>query len=212
MKKNKNFKKVLFLLIMCVTILLIYKIIDIYAVFHSEMEGNVKFENGTWNIIVNGEKISTGVETQFVIDQIVTTENEHVKPGNLAPGLSGGFEISINPENTNVSVRYDITLNQEELGSSNLNIKSIQEVEQGYELIKTEENTYTGIIPLNDINNGIIHKIRMEVEWIDNGLNNESDTEMGKDKMQQFQIPITVHAIQYLGEEITPFTEEIIQE
>ena len=211
--KNKNLIKILFLLIMCITILLIYKIINIYALFQSEMEGNVKLENGTWNITINGQKITTGTETSFVIEQINTTQNDYVKPGKLAPGLSGNFEIAINPEDTNVSVRYDITLNQDELGGSNLKIKSIQEVEKGYQLIKTDENTYTGIMTLQEINNGINHKIKMEVEWLDDGQNNENDTEIGKNETHQLQIPITVHAIQYLGEEINEYTgDEEIQE
>ena len=41
---NKNLQKVLILVIMCVFALLIYKIIDIYAVFHSEVEANVEVE------------------------------------------------------------------------------------------------------------------------------------------------------------------------
>ena len=48
-------------------------------------------------------KGASGVETEFVIDQIETTQDVHVKPGKLAPGLSGSFEIVINPENTDVS-------------------------------------------------------------------------------------------------------------
>lgn len=127
--------------------------------------------------------------------------NEHVKTGKLAPGLSGSFEIEISPEDTNVSIRYDITLNEEELGDTNLKIKSVQEVENNVELIKTGENTYTGLIPLEDINNGIKHKIRMEIMWEDNEENSENDTEIGKN--HQLQIPIIFHAIQYLGEEIT---------
>ena len=204
---NKNLQKVLIFVMMCVLALLIYKIVDIYAVFHSEVEANVELENGVWNITVNGTQITTGVETQFVVDQITTTENNHVKPGTLAPGLSGNFVMVISPENTNVSVRYDITLNQEELGESNLKIKSIQEIENNYQLIKTGENMYTGVMTLEEIQNGIIHKIQMEVEWVDDGLNNESDTELGMDT-EPLQIPITVHVIQYLGEEITPITEE----
>jgi len=209
---NKNLQKVLFLVMMCIFALLIYKIIDIYAVFHSEVEANVKLENGVWNITVNGTQITTGVETQFVVDQTSTTENSHVKPGTLAPGLSGTFEMAISPEDTNVSVRYDITLNQEELGNTNLKIKSIQEVENNYQLIQTGENMYTGILPLQDIQKGIIHKIQMEVEWIDDGLNNEADTELGKDNTKPLQIPISVHVIQYLGEEIVPVTEQENQE
>ena len=205
---NKNVKKVLFLLIICIFILLIYKIIDIYAVFHSEMDAYVKLENGIWNITVNGEKITTGVETEFTIDEITATQDIHVKPGRLAPGLSGSFEIAINPENTDVSVRYDITLNQEKLENSNVKIKSIEEIEKNNPLIKTSENTYTGIISLDDIKKGVIHKIKMEVEWVDDEKYNENDTKLGSSSIRQFQIPIKVHAIQYLGEEIIPVIEE----
>lgn len=205
---NKNVKKVLFLLIICIFILLIYKIIDIYAVFHSEMDAYVKLENGIWNITVNGEKITTGVETEFTIDEITATQDIHVKPGRLAPGLSGSFEIAINPENTDVSVRYDITLNQEKLENSNVKIKSIEEIEKNYPLIKTSENTYTGIISLDDIKKGVIHNIKMEVEWVDDEKYNENDTKLGSSSIRQFQIPIKVHAIQYLGEEIIPVIEE----
>lgn len=205
---NKNVKKVLFLLIICIFILLIYKIIDIYAVFHSEMDAYVKLENGIWNITVNGEKITTGVETEFTIDEITATQDIHVKPGRLAPGLSGSFEIAINPENTDVSVRYDITLNQEKLENSNVKIKSIEEIEKNNPLIKTSENTYTGIISLDDIKKGVIHKIKMEVEWVDDEKYNENDTKLGSSSIRQFQIPIKVHAIQYLGEEIIPVIED----
>ena len=168
---------------------------------------------------IHNKYVEENTETKIIkqatmkfIDQISTTENDYVKPGRLAPGLSGSFEIAINPEDTNVSVRYDITLNQEELGDSNLKIKSVQEIEKDYELIKTEENTYTGIIPLEDIINGTIHKIKMEVEWLDDGTSNEADSELGKDESHQLQIPITVHAIQYLGEEIIPIEEDTNQE
>ena len=205
---NKNIRKILFLLMTSVFILLIYKIIDIYAVFHSEIESNVALENGKWNITINGSDITTGTVTEFVINQITTTENEHVKPGNLAPGLSGSFEIEINTEDTNVSVRYDITLNQQELGDSNLKIRSIEEIEQNYKLIQTDENTYTGVILLEEIKQGINHRIRMEVEWADEEISNVADTTLGTDVTNKLQIPITVHAIQYLGEEITPITEE----
>ena len=205
---NKNLQKVLVFVMMCIFALLIYKILDIYAVFHSDVEANVQLKNGVWNITVNGTQITTGVETQFIVDQITTTENNHVKPGTLAPGLSGSFTMAISPKDTNVSVRYDITLNQEELGDYNLKIKSIHEIENNYQLIKTDENKYTGIMTLEEIQKGIIHKIQMEVEWVDDGLNNESDTELGK-ITEVLQIPITVHVIQYLGEEITPKAEEI---
>lgn len=210
MLKSNNLKKFFALLIICILILLIYKIVQIYAVFHSELEANVKLENGTWNIVVNGTQISTGIESQFTIDQISTTQNSHVKPDKLAPGLSGNFEILISPENTNVSIKYEITLNEKEIGDTSLKIKGIEETETGAQLIKTGANTYTGVISLQEIENEKKHKIKVEVEWEDNGTNDDNDTIMGK--KHQFQIPIIFHATQYLGEEILPITEEQIEE
>lgn len=132
--------------------------------------------------------------------------DSHVKSDKLAPGLSGCFEILIDPEDTNVSIKYDITLNEEELGNTSLKIKSIQEIENNEQLIKTGENTYTGIISLNDINNEIKHKIRVEIEWMDNEENSKNDTEIGMN--HKLKIPIIFRATQYLGENIIPVTEE----
>ena len=209
MKKqyNKNIKKVLILVCICMFAILIYEAIHIYAIFHSEVVGNIQFKNGIWNIIVNGTEISNGTQTSFVIDNIITQNNEYVKPGKLAPGLSGNFEIAINPTNTDVSVKYDIILEQNDLTNTNLKIKSIQEIQQGNTLIKTGENTYTGIIPLEDIKAGIINKIKVEVEWNDDGNNDKEDTSLGTVFNTKLKIPITVHACQYLGESITPYKE-----
>lgn len=202
---RKNIKKILILVCMCMILIFIYEMIHIYAVFHSEMVGNIQFKNGTWNIIVNGTEISRGVETKFVIDQINTQENGHVITGKLAPGLSGNFEITINPKDTDVAVKYDVSLNQENLKNQNLKIKSVEEVQEGETLTKTGENTYTGIISLEKIKSGVFHKIKVEVEWIDDGQNDTEDTKLGIVYNSKLEIPITVHACQYLGETIIPY-------
>lgn len=205
MKKNKNIIIFLVLLSMCVIAILVYKIISIYAVFHSNVGAKAEFRNGAWNIDVNGKKITTGVQTDFTIDQITVAEDQHTMPGKISPGLSGNFKIVINPKDTNVSIRYDITLNQDELKSSNVKISSVEEKNNGAKLIKIAENEYTGIITLQDIQKNVIHEIEMNVEWLDDEQNNESDTLLGTNRdKRQFEIPVTFHATQYLGEEIIP--------
>ena len=205
MKKNKNIIIFLVLLSMCVIAILGYKIISIYAVFHSNVGAKAEFRNGAWNIDVNGKKITTGVQTDFTIDQITVAEDQHTMPGKISPGLSGNFKIVINPKDTNVSIRYDITLNQDELKSSNVKISSVEEKNNGAKLIKIAENEYTGIITLQDIQKNVIHEIEMNVEWLDDEQNNESDTLLGTNRdKRQFEIPVTFHATQYLGEEIIP--------
>ena len=77
MKKNKKVIAFLVLLSICILALLIYKLISIYAIFQSNVEAGVKFKNGVWNINVNGTKITTGIQTDFVIDKITIDEDEH---------------------------------------------------------------------------------------------------------------------------------------
>lgn len=117
--------------------------------------------------------------------------------------LLGSFDIEIDVVDTDVSVRYDVILNKENLTNKNLKIKSVQETEVSNNLIQTAENTYTAIIPLEEIQKGNSkNKITVEVEWEDDGTNDEQDTQMGLIYNSKLEIPITIHASQYLGEQI----------
>lgn len=164
---KKNVKKVLIFILICFVLFMIYEIIDIYAVFQSEVIGDVEFKNGAWNIYINGTDITKGVMATFVIDQINTEENEHTLPGKLAPGGRGTFEIVIDPTDTDVSIKYDVSINTEGITNKNVNIISINETETGNGLIRTGENTYTGIISLSEIDEGKTNKINVEIEWTD---------------------------------------------
>ncbi len=203
-KKHKLFKKK-YILYICIILIVIYGIIQIYAVFQSEVNGTVNLVKGVWQIKINQTDISNGVNKEFTVDNIEVQNNEHVKPGNLAPGLSGIFHISIDPTNTDVSVRYDVSLNQENLTNKNITIKSIKETNQGKTLVKTDENTYTGIISLEEIKQGIQNTIEVEIEWKDDETNSEEDTSMGIQEEYKLEIPIIVHVSQYLGEEIVAY-------
>lgn len=204
-KQNK--KKIIILAYICSMLILIYETIHIYAIFYSEVTGNVQLRNGTWNIVINGTEISNGVEKNFEINNVNIKENEHVKPGKLAPGLSGDFELLIIPQNTDVSIKYDISLNTENMKNSSLKIKSVEEKEYNNELIQTGENTYTAIIPLEKIKQGKNNRIKIEVEWENIETNNEEDTEEGKVYQSKLKIPIKFVASQYLGETIIPYKQ-----
>ena len=204
---KQNEKKIIILVCMCSILILIYEIVHIYAIFYSEVTGNVEMKNGKWVIEINGTEISKGVQKDFVIDQINVDQSEHVKEGKLAPGLSGNFEIQINPKNTDVSVKYEISLNEENLKNSSLKIKSISETEYNNELIRTEKNTYTAIIPLEKIKQGVTNLIKVEVEWENQEENNEEDTKDGNKYQSVLEIPISVRVSQYLGEEILPYLD-----
>ena len=204
-KQNK--KKIIILACICSMLILIYETIHIYAIFYSEVTGNVQLRNGTWNIVINGTEISNGVEKKFEINNVNIKENKHVKPGKLARSLLGDFELLIIPQNTDVSIKYDISLNTENMKNSSLKIKSVEEKEYNNELIQTGENTYTAIIPLEKIKQGKNNRIKIEVEWENIETNNEEDTEEGKVYQSKLKIPIKFVASQYLGETIIPYKQ-----
>lgn len=206
---KKNSTKFILLLCLTIIVILIYSVIRIYALFYSELNGKVHLENGVWNIIINGTDITKEADVEFVIDNIDIGKNEHVKPGNLAPGLTGNFKININPQDTDVSIRYDIILDEEKLTNDNIQIKSIKETQEENELIRVDKNTYAGIITLDRIKSGNKNEIAVEIEWVDDEENNEPDILIGTTWGTNFEIPITVHVCQYLGEKIEPYIENV---
>lgn len=202
MKKNKNLTKILVLIIICIILLIVYKIIHIYAVFQSDVSGDARFTNGVWHILVNETEISTAQEKSFTIDQINLENSQNVKEGKLAPGTTGNFKIAIDPQNTNVSIRYDISLNSQGLTNKNIKIRNITKENSDEGLINTGDGIYTGIITLEEIRNNKIDNIKVEIEWLNSEDNNNEDTELGSIYDSTFSIPITIKFTQYLGENI----------
>lgn len=206
-KKNKV--KILIFVIVLLLIILIYKLVETYALFYSELNGTVEISNGVWRINVNNTEVTTGTSVTFNINNITTSSNSHIMAGKLAPGSSGSFIIEINATSTDVSVKYDVMLDEDLLTNSNFVITNIEEINDTGELVRTGENTYTGILSLEDIQDNNRARINVEFEWadIDGTDENMADLEVGTVYNGQFQIPITVHLIQYLGEEIEEYVE-----
>ena len=75
-KQNK--KKIIILACICSMLILIYETIHIYAIFYSEVTGNVQLRNGAWNIVINGTEISNGVEKNFEINNVNIKEKENL--------------------------------------------------------------------------------------------------------------------------------------
>ena len=71
--------------------------------------------------------------------------------------------------------------------------------------IQTAVNTYSGVIDLDTINNEDVVTLRVTVTWSNLAAYDENDTVLGLTRTGRIAIPITVSAIQYLGETITPY-------
>lgn len=196
-------KKVLIVILLLIILLMAYSLINIYAIFYSEAVANVVQENATWKIIVNGTNIATN--NKFNVNTFEIEENTHVAEGMIAPSVTGSFFIEIVPQDTDVSIKYDIKLDGSNLINKQIKIVSIEEINNNRELVLTAENTYTGVLKLEDIKNGIVDKIKVTIEWENDDNNNSQDTLIGSTPNNNMDIPVSVHALQYLGEEIKQY-------
>lgn len=198
---NKK-KMVIALLIILLAIIIICAIIYTYATFKSEFSGDMKINNATWKILVNNTDISSQTVKYFTIDALNVDESQGVKPGKLAPGLKGNFNILIDPSNTDVSIKYVIKLDTQYIDDSNIEIISVVETNNNKDLIYTNKNEYTGTILLDDIKKGITDNIQVNVIWEDNDL---KDIEIGEKPNNQIKIPVEIKVSQYLGETIEEY-------
>lgn len=158
-------------------------------------------EIAKWEIKVNGENIVGEEPKDF--DLVFTLENEEDEK--LMPGTEGSFEVALNVEHTEVSVRYDITIDDTVLDETDIKLKSVTEIEKATPLVRTGENTYTGLILLEDIlDAGFLNRVKITLEWeVD-----ENNPDINPDDIDALEIglPITVKVTQYLDDEIVPYT------
>lgn len=204
---KKILKKILVIVILFMILFVAYRLIDTYALFYSEGQGVVKQDNATWLIYVNEKDITSENSNKFTIDTFDIEENSHVMPGKIAPNTTGYFYIVIDPKNTNVSVKYSIQLDKASIINDKINIISVEE-EGNNKLIRTDESTYTGVIPLSDIKNGVTNKVKVKINWENDEENNKMDTTLGTLKNYTLNIPINVTATQYLGETIEEYKSQ----
>lgn len=205
---KKIIKKILIIVILFMILIVAYRFINIYALFYSEGQAVIKQNNATWTIYINDKNITSENNNTFTVDTFEIEENSHVLPGKIAPSVTGSFFITIDPKKTNVSVKYSIQLDKSKLINDRIKIVSIEEESGTDSLIQTDEATYTGIIPLSEIQNGKTCKIKVKINWENDEENNQMDTTLGKLKNYTLRIPINVVITQYLGETIKEYVPE----
>ena len=199
MQKKTIVKLLLLALIIVSLVISAYNVINSYAVFYSEMSGQSGESLARWNIIINNTDITNGTTQNFTIDNLYIEENQNVEPNKIAPGVTGSFDIVIEPVDTQVSVRYDIFIDTSLL-PSNVILDSVAETAVNNTIKQTAAHMYTGVIPVASIVSGYKNDIKMTFSWVNDETNNASDTTIGTIFGVELRIPIKVIVTQYLGE------------
>ena len=124
---------------------------------------------------------------------------------NLHQGWVGSFKIEIEPKDTEVSVRYDIFINQSNITNQNIVLFSVKDTDTGEALVETDVDTYTGVIPLASITNNYVKHVEITFLW-ENDDNSTQDILLGITANLSIQVPISVTVTQYMGETIESYT------
>lgn len=206
MMKNK-FRYILWILVIgCLAVtLLIFK--GTYALFENDAYGIVNNTIGQWVIKLSNQVISSGVNEEIEINNFVYESSNTVENGYIAPGTSAYFDLVFDATGCDVAVKYDIDFKMDEIDYAD-NIEFEIEELNGGQSIRTAENTYSGVITLNQIANHTLVTLRVSVVWDDVAAHDADDTELGIVENNKLTIPINVSAVQYLGEEIIEYQEE----
>ena len=169
-----------------------------YALFESEKEIVVNTDIGKWEISVNDDLINE--TTSFSVSNIHVTGDTNVRENYFAPGTNGYFDVVINPNDTDVSIYYEIVCRTDMITNSQISLTRIENVDKP-NLVNVAPFTHAGVIPLSDIKNNDITTIRFYITWVNNDNNNEVDSLYGSSSAT-FDIPMEITFRQYTGEEI----------
>lgn len=202
-----NIKKVFTLLTIIMLCFTIYKIVSTYALLESKMQKNIKIDIGKWNIKVNSEDITSSTVKEFTMNSFKINQSPYTKENKIAPGMNGTFEIGIEPQDTQVSVRYDITIDESKLNNQSIKLNKVIEKNNNNTITKTGENVYTGVILLEKGSSDYLDIVEISFIWENIEENNIEDTEIGVVYNSSIEIPVTIQFSQYLGETIVEFNQ-----
>ena len=179
----------------------LYVISSSYALFENEQEIVVNSDIGRWDIYVNNTAINE--TTSFGVSNVRVTGDVNVRADHFAPGTNGYFDIVINPGDTDVSIYYEIVCRTDMITNPQISLTDIDNLEKP-DLITVAPYTHAGVIPLSDVQNGVVSTIRFYVTWTNNDNNNEIDSLYGSSSAT-FDIPMEITFKQYMGEQIVEY-------
>lgn len=173
-----NKKKLLLLLIVIIICILVYTIIQVYAKYISSASGNASMNVASWDIKVNNRSIKNNTDISSVIAPVFPG-NSNIASGIIAPTAEGYFDLNLDFSTTDVSFRYDISLDVDENSSVQDLVATGYSVDSG-SIVNFTNSPYT-ISDTVLYNSGTSSRtIRVYIKWDDDAatqtMSNSDDT------------------------------------
>lgn len=191
-----------FIVIGCLLFLLILGFNVTYGLFESGKDFNSNMNVAKFNLFVNDTNI---VDTkEFNINNITVLDNENVLNGKIAPGVSGYFDIVLNPMGSDVSIYYEVTLDLDNIDNDGIILEKI--VSDDNDLIRVGKYTYAGVFTLDEVKNNVTKSVKIYFSWENN---DEVLDDIKYADGLKCDISASVKASQYFGEDIAVYSEEV---
>lgn len=190
-------KKTLLTIAFLFLVILSYQVLNSYGIFESNTSTDISSNLAKWQILINGNDITDSMNT-FNVGTVNWETNSGVSQGKAAPGLSAYFEILINPSGTEVAIEYEIFLDFLNLNNESIKLISIKD-KSNNSLTEIDTNRYKGVIGLNDILQGNIEKIRVDIIWENDDSNSDIDSSYVGQTNPMLDVPISIRLSQYTG-------------
>lgn len=223
-------KKIKVLIVLSFLFILVFGAAYSYSRYSTIVSGAATADVADWNITVNGcniaspdknntncfreivneEDNSVIVSRNFNITEFTyrNNSNAHVVNNKMAPGSSGTFKITIEPNDTQVSIKYKLNV---ELDKHNPSIVLYRTDPNKTNKVLMEPDGYEGILQYT--RDGFIYidstgkEVSAEkmvftiyVEWANKEENNVYDTVIGTNGVSPtLDIPVNITFEQYLG-------------
>lgn len=201
MKKNK---KTIQIIVVCLVVLgsLFYLYSKgTYTSYETLTNGKITPKIAKWNIKVDGIEVTTSDVVTIGLSNINWVSNNAVA-AKAVPGSHGIATVKIDPMDTDVSIKYTLEVVDKNVDSNKfLEVSNINNSTNS--LIQTGENTYVGVITLDELKNKTITTLTFDVLW---PLGDDVDPYSDEVNSSSNFLEINFSVEQYKGEAITPYT------
>lgn len=170
-----------------------------YTSYETLTNGKITPKIARWNIKVDGIEVTTSEVVTIGLSNIDWVSNNAVAT-KAVPGSHGLATVKIDPMDTDVAIKYTLEVIDKNVDSNKfLEISNVNNSTNS--LIKTAENTYVGIISLDDLKN--ITTLTFDVDW---PLGDDIDPFSDEVSSSSNFLEINFSVEQYKGEKIVPYT------
>lgn len=196
--KDKKYNKIgIFLLVIFCVVILYFCSVNTYMAYESSVDGALSADVAGIHIAIDGQDIlEKDLKTGVTLNNI-SWNAPHTRSGKVAPGATGDVTFTLNPKGSDVAFSYTFTINDKQTDLKKL-LKFNEFSSDNGNLIETGDNEYTGIVTMDDINNGKVINITMEFEFSDEDV---EGSDIDNSSLDDY-FSIDFKAVQYKGEKI----------